>query len=357
MTSEPVRGWLVLSIVALLCLVVPVPAETVETLYSRDMYPWLQIGFTSVSNLAPFAVLDALILIGVVLVVIRLWRSILVVRERGLFNAVWDLFRRTVRAVAILTILFLFAWGFNYRRPRLEATLAEGEAARPPVASLEDAFTASNTLAARLRPTLVQHPDSSLEALSRDLYKPFNIALTEIGRPTLSVAGRPKHSMFVSPFFSKAGVDGMINPLALESILNPELLPFEQPFVLAHEWAHLAGQADEAEASAVGWLACMHGGARMAYSASLYLMSETQAAMPSAARRAALEKIHPDVRTDLAEIAERLKKEDPRVSRAAFRVYDEYLKANRVEDGKASYGRALRLILTKKFQDALSEYK
>ena len=268
MTSEPVRGWLVLSIVAVLCLVVPLPAETVETLYSRDMYPWLQIGFTSVSNLAPFAVLDALILIGIVLVVIRLWRSIFVARERGLFNAVWDLFRRAIRAVAILTILFLFAWGFNYRRPRLEATLAEGEAARPSVASLEDAFTAANVLAGRLRPTLVQHPDASLEALSRDLYKPFNTALTEIGRPTLSVPGRPKHSMFASPFFTKAGVDGMINPIALESILNPELLPFEQPFVLAHEWAHLAGQADEAEASAVGWLACMYGGPRMAYSAS-----------------------------------------------------------------------------------------
>ena len=131
MTSEPVRGWLVLSIVAVLCLIVPLPAETVETLYSRDMYPWLQIGFTSVSNLAPFAVLDALILFGIVLVVIRLWRSIFVARERGLFNAVWDLFRRAIRAVAILTILFLFAWGFNYRRPRLEATLAEVEEARP----------------------------------------------------------------------------------------------------------------------------------------------------------------------------------------------------------------------------------
>jgi hypothetical protein len=357
MTPEPVRGWVVLSILAVLCLAVPLPPQTVETLYSRDMYPWLQTGFTSVSNLVSFAVLDVLLVIAIVLIVVRLWRTLFIVRERGLFNAVWDLLRRSIRAVAILTIMFLFAWGFNYRRPRLEATLADGQAAKPAVASLEEAFTAANDLAARLRPTLAQHPEASLDGLSRELYQPFNTALTEIGRPLLSVPGRPKHSFLVTPFFTKAGVDGMINPLALESILNPELLPFEQPFVLAHEWAHLAGQADEAEANAVGWLACMYGGPRMAYSASLYLMSETQAAMPSAVRRAALAKIHPDVRTDLAEIAERLKKEDPRVQRAAFRMYDEYLKANRVEDGKASYGRALRLILTKKFQDALADYK
>ena len=46
----------------------------------------------------------------------------------------------------------------------------------------------------------------------------------------------------MTPFFTWTGVDGMINPLALESIVHPDLLPFERPFVLAHEWAHLAGK-------------------------------------------------------------------------------------------------------------------
>ncbi len=64
----------------------------------------------------------------------------------------------------------------------------------------------------------------------------------------------------LTPFFTWAGVTGMMNPFGLETIVHPDLLPFERPFVLAHEWAHLAGHADEAEASAVGWLACMNGG-------------------------------------------------------------------------------------------------
>ena len=49
----------------------------------------------------------------------------------------------------------------------------------------------------------------------------------------------------------------MINPFGLEVLVNPDLLPFERPFVAAHEWAHLAGYADESEASFVGWLTCM----------------------------------------------------------------------------------------------------
>jgi hypothetical protein len=353
---EPVRGWIVLSIVALLCLAVPLPEQTVETLYARDMYPWLQTGFTSISNLAPFAVLDVLLVIGAVLLALRLWRTLLIARDQGLFNAVWELLRRGVRAVAILVILFLWAWGFNYRRPPLEATVP-GADTRPTMEELDKAFTASNVLAARLRPTIAGQPALSDDELFRELQKPFGTALAHIGRPPLSVPGRPKHSIVLTRFFTKAGVDGMLNPLALESIVHSELLPFERPFVLAHEWAHLAGQADEAEASAVGWLACMYGGPQLAYSASLYLIGQAQAAMPAAMRRAALGKIHPDVRADLAEIAERLRKEDPRVQRAAFRIYDEYLKANRVEDGQASYGRALTLILTGKFQEPLAGYR
>jgi hypothetical protein len=46
--------------------------------------------------------------------------------------------------------------------------------------------------------------------------------------------------------------------------------------------------------------------------------------------------------------------ENPQVRRAATRVYDEYLKANRVSDGAASYGRALTLILREPFASALA---
>jgi hypothetical protein len=56
-------------------------------------------------------------------------------------------------------------------------------------------------------------------------------------------------------------------------------------------------------------------------------------------------------------IVERMRRQQkPQVQRAAFRVYDEYLKANQVEDGTASYGRALSLILSPRLRDALEGY-
>ena len=51
-------------------------------------------------------------------------------------------------------------------------------------------------------------------------------------------------------------------------------------------------------------------------------------------------------RADLREIAARLARDvRPQVSAAGWRVYDTYLKANRVEAGAASYEQVVRLVM------------
>ena len=82
--------------------------------------------------------------------------------------------------------------------------------------------------------------------------------------------GRLKRSL-LGPYFRWTGVDGMINPFGLEVLANPDLLPFERPFVAAHEWGHLAGYADESEANFVGWLTCVRASPAAQYSGWFYL--------------------------------------------------------------------------------------
>jgi hypothetical protein len=357
MATRPVRGAIILPVVAVAALAAPVPTWIVETLYARDIYPWLQMGFTSLTNLVSFAVLDVLIALALGFVLVRLVRLVGVARKEGVLDALWQGVLRTARAAAIVTLAFLLIWGFNYRRRSLEESITRAAMTQPSVEGLQEAFAQVNTLAGRLRPTVVGLPQFTAAEVAAELHRPMNDALKTLQREPLTVPGRPKHSIVLKPFFPRAGVDGMLNPLGLESILNEDLLAFEVPFVLAHEWAHLAGQADEAEASAVGWLACMNGPPAFAYSASVFLINEIQAAMPGDVRRAALTRLDAGVREDLVALAERLQKENPAVQRAVFRVYDEYLKANRVQGGTLSYGRALRLILSPPIRDALTTYR
>lgn len=353
---EPVPGWVVLPVIAFVVAFAPLPASVVDRLYARDMYPWLQTWLTTATNLLPIAVLDVIILAAVVVTLWRAGRVFRLARERGIVDAVWDVTRRLVRAVAVVALMFLWTWGLNYRRLPLETALAGNRAVTPTVEMLQHAVADANGLATRLRPTVIA-ASPSYEALAESLRQPMNQALGALGRPPLGAPGRPKFSLLLTPYFTAAGINGMVNPLALEAIVHPDLLPFERAFVLAHEWAHLAGQADEAEASAVGWLACMNGTPDTAYSASLYLIMEAIASLPSGERRAAMQNVSADVRADLSAISVRMQKQRPAVRQAADRAYDEFLKANRVEDGTASYARALTLILASPVYDAMGNFR
>jgi hypothetical protein len=255
-----------------------------------------------------------------------------------------------------VVLAFLVLWGLNYRRVPL-ADIVTG-VPEPSTAALESVVADANALAASVRPHVNRQPELGYTEIARRLVDPMNAALAIVKRPALATPGAPKYSLILSPYFGWAGITGMVNPLALESIVYPALLPSERPFVLAHEWAHLSGHADEAEANAIGWLACMKGDAALAYSASLYLISEAAGELPPGARQRALRGLEEGVRNDLTLIAARvLREEKPRVRQAANRAYDGYLRANQVEDGTRSYGRALTLILSATMREALDTYR
>ena len=139
----------------------------------------------------------------------------------------------------------------------------------------------------------------------------------------------------------------MTDPFFLETLVASDLLPFERPFVIAHEWSHLAGFADEGEANFVGWLTCLHGSAPVQYSGWLSLYAEVIGGLSALATRADVAaRLDAGPREDLRALADRLTRNvNPTVSAAGWRVYDQYLKANRVEDGSASYARVVRLAL------------
>jgi hypothetical protein len=356
LNPEPIPLSIVAPIFALLTVFVPIPREIVESFYSQDMYPWLQNIFTGATNFLPFAVLDAIVILLVLAVLFRLRRLFYVARQRGIFDAIWELARRVARALAIFTILFFWAWGFNYRRQPLEGQLPKGQVNRPTLEALQLAVIDGNALAGRLRASVMAGPALSFDQVADRLLAPLNTALKQLGRPPLSREGHPKYSLVLTPFFTSAGITGMLNPLALETIVHPDLLPFERPFVLAHEWAHLSGHADEAEASAIGWLACMKGGYELAYSGSLYLIDAASGALPADLRKEVLKKLDAGVTTDLEAILQRRSAARDNVSQTTMRVYDEYLRANSVADGGASYRRALSLILAPKLRDSLANY-
>ena len=247
---------LVLPLVAAALAFVPLPAHFVERVYAVGWYTHLQPLLTGVSNAVPFAWLDPLVALtaGAMLIgAAWAWR-----RAGGPW---WRRFANVVilalQAGAFLYVAFLVLWGFNYRR----APAVERLHVSPERVTADRLVRLASRAVAEVN--ALHDPARSRAGLRGDVLvatmaPAFAQAQGLLGSRWRMTPGRPKAS-FIGRTFPLSGVDGMINPFGLEVILNPEVLPFERPYVLAHEWAHLAGHAPESEASFVAFLACLQG--------------------------------------------------------------------------------------------------
>jgi hypothetical protein len=323
----------------------PVPPEWVERVYSRSIYLSFQPYLTAASNRIPIALLDvgvALILGWLVATFVRDWRT------RGAGRTAARSAVRLLVTVSVVYVLFVASWGLNYRRVPLEAKVAFDRSRVTQVAAVKLAATAVERLN-------VGHQAAHASTFRPDVLEDaFVQAQAVVGPRVTSTNGRPKRSL-AGLYFRYSAVDGMTVPVFLEIILNPDLLPVERPSVLAHEWAHLAGYADESEATFVGWIAGVRSDDPVArYSAWLDAYGLAVNALPRAAR-GSIPPLDDGPGNDLRAIAERYARSSATVRRAARGVYDSYLKANRIDEGIQNYEQALQLILGTEVGAALSK--
>jgi hypothetical protein len=328
----------------------PLPPHAIERLYSAGSYAVAQPWVTRASNLVPFALLDVAIVAALAAWIVLAGADI--VRRRSWAQAVGRVAGRTAVWTAALYLVFLAAWGLNYRRVPLAEKLDFDEARVSADAARDLGLIAVgrvNALHAAAHAELRAGAgrDGEIDAV---LARAFAAAQQDLGAASLAAPARPKRTM-IDLYLRRAGVSGMTDPLFLETILPGDLLPVERPFVVAHEWSHLAGITDEGEANFAGWLTCLRGAAAHQYSGWLFLVGELARAVRDADRAAMSAALASGPRDDLRAIAERIRNNvSPRVSAAGWRAYNSYLKANRVESGTDSYAEVVKLVLGVEFE-------
>jgi hypothetical protein len=344
---RPSRGRLVAGVLVVLTALVAafVPAEPalVERVFSRGVYPVVQPGVTSLSSLAPFALLDAWLLLGVALLGRAGWR---IARARGsrltaLGGAAW----RGLVLAAVVYLVFLASWGLHYRRQPLTSRVQFSAGRVTPEAADALAVRAIGALNAQHAAAHAEIAASpSMSALRAQLAPAFTRAQRALGHSSIATPGRPKTSL-LSPYFRWASIDGLINPLGLEVIVSPDVLDVERPFVVAHEWGHLAGWAHESEAGYVAWVTCLGGSRAAQYSGWLSIYWHLRRELPRQRLEVLERTLAAGPREDLRGIAARLARGQPAIQRASWQTYDQYLKANRVPSGVANYDEVLQLVL------------
>jgi hypothetical protein len=346
--SRPEAWRAVLVVLAVAAAVVPVSPRLVDRYFSSGLYPAIQPLLTGISNRVPFALFDVLLAGVGMWWAVRGAADLAAVRRRGARAALGSIVSRTLVTAAAAYLAFLVLWGFNYRRPPLTDRVAFDSKRVSQAAALglvQETVSQLNTLFASAHAAGWPAPNEVDETL-RDAFARSERAL---GSRWAARPARPKKTL-LDFYFRRAGVAGMTDPYFLETLIASDLLPFERPAVITHEWSHLAGITDEGEANFVGWVACMQGAPRDRYSAWLFLYDELAGALPPDAIRSLSTSLSAGPRADLLAIRARLQRNvNPVVSAAGWRVYDGYLKANRVEEGAASYAGVVRLMTGTEF--------
>jgi hypothetical protein len=314
-------------------------AGWIEHAYANGSYPGWQHAAFAAANPLPWSLGDLAALLGFGLIA---WRVAAFFRRKRGTPAIPALGLLLVDVAAILGVYLVWfevSWGWNYSRAPIETRVVFDESrinARATDALRALAMKQANALAAPAHAE-DQNP-LDVEAL-RLTWLP---AVQRAGDTWIPLTGEPKPTIF-NPFMQATGTSGFINPLTLNVQLASDVLWFERPFALSHEWSHTAAYAREDEANYLAILTCVRSSdPAIRYSGWL----ETFLSLPPRRTRYRKREFAPLVWSDFAAMRARDARHiNTLLANWSWHTYNAYLKSNRVASGVYNYSEVSRLLL------------
>ena len=317
------------------------PPATLETVYSRGVFPvvrWVLdygLGWLPVPLFYVFWLL-------VPYVGYRLWRA---------YRGVLWLLRQLLLGTAVLVSLFLWMWGFNYGRTPVEERLGfplyqpELEELRTSVYREAEALA---LLRRSLSPDTVALDETVLPADLEAAVRPL-VARSMQAHGYLA-PGRPRAwQLYPRGVLLRLSTAGVYWPWAGQGNTDAGLHPLQQPAVLAHELSHAYGFGDEGTCSFWAVLAAeqtedtfLQYALRLAYWRQL--AGRLRYADPENYLRWRAEALDPGIRNDLEAIYANGAKYQDIAPALRDATYTAYLKAQGIHEGLLNYARVVQLV-------------
>ncbi len=322
--------------------------------YGRRVYPLLVRSFGLFFGRLPFSVSEW----GLYLLLLAaLWYKIAwifrcVRREETWRRCLKDLAGTSLLAAALLVCVYTVNCGVNYYRQPFSSYL-DLEIRESSVEELEQlcAFLAEQVQETsqelKDRQGTIQ-PDGAARAGFPQQARADMAALGQ-RYPQLSGYYPLPKPVALSQILSVQSLSGVYSPFTIEANYNDDMTAYNIPHTACHELSHLKGFMREEEANFIGYLACI--GSESAYSRysgylSGFIYADNALYRQDPERAAQLQAGLPqEVRQDMQANNAFWKRYEGRVSEAATRVNDTYLKVNSQAEGVKSYGRVVDLML------------
>ncbi|HWQ51547.1 MAG TPA: DUF3810 domain-containing protein, partial [Terriglobales bacterium] len=247
--------------------------------------------------------------------------------------------------IGVMLTIFNVTMGFSYARTPLGQSLAYGEVEVNAETLRAAALTLAKEGAAARREA--DFTGRTVRSYGRQLRGEYAM-LSEKMPLYAGYAALPKRAILSVPM-SYLGVGGMYSPFTCEAIVSDDTTPPSLAFTVAHEMAHSLGFSRENEANFSAFLVCMNSAdPALRYSGCftglLYLLPACNRADPD--RYAELyNSIDEGIRADIVEYYAHIEKYEGFIEELHSKINDLFLKSNGEEQGIASYGMVVDLIV------------
>lgn len=315
--------------------------------YSTTVYPLISATLSWLVSWISFS-LEEIAVIGscgfiVCLIVysirqrVGLWKTLLRITELLLWIYVW----------------IYIAWGCNYFRADLYTRTGSERHGYNELVFMDFVHAYTDSLNAAYASFKEDEEGAGLEQSDFEAY--VKQAYSEVpdiyGLSAPRPWQRPKDVLLCN-LYSYVGVLGYIGPFFCETQLNPDLLPDQYPFIYAHEYSHLMGVSNEAEANYWAYQICIASDYPSVkysgyYSLLPYVLSNASRTLTADEYRKLLSDIHPDILSQYS-----LERNywnslySPLLGKIQSAIYNAFLKGNKIPSGTANYLEVIDMIIS-----------
>ena len=340
--------WIALGLLAIVVRSLASPAA-IEQYYSRGLFVVIRHIFDVFTGIFPIA-LVYLLFVGLLVWIVR---TIQRIRKdaRPLKTKLGSALFSTLAFIFGVIFLFLVLWGFNYGRISVEEQMGF-ETTPLSLEELKMELDSTTKVLEILRKNVPQSSDSAFTAsylpidLEPTMREVLTTTLKKYGFPTPGkVRGR---KLLPRGILLRISTAGIYIPFTGEGHIDGGLHPIQLPFVMAHEMAHGYGFGDEGTCNFLAFLACIESDDALLryigyFSYWRYVASNYRRYEPAAYKDFYDKKVPLGVKNDLKAIYAEMDKYPDIFPAVRDAVYDNYLRAQGINEGIQNYSRILML--------------
>jgi len=309
--------------------------------YARTVYPPLSAALSAFSSLFPFPLMELLVVSLILwLILYPVWK-----RKKGI---PWrKILLREMEMLAWIYVWFYWGWGLNYFRYNIYTRLQT-----PPVPYEEQHFKEFlKDYTEKLNSTYQSDTEIDSERLKEYVQTFYANLPSTYGLSQPKEWQEPKNFIFTS-LYNKVGVLGSMDPFFAEAQLNDDLPEVQYPFTYAHEFSHLLGVSNEAEANYWAYRTCTESSSTALqycgyFGLFPYVLSNASYLLSKEDFQAWIETIRPEVKEQYNQKnAYWQEKYSPLIGSIQDFTYNLFLKGNKIASGKKNYAEVIGLLLS-----------